>query len=279
MSFTNLSRKYGLKLLKYFERDISIQHHWVPGQKIRLNSFRHKGFWYHGRNRERETMLFFKSCISKGDTVVEVGGHIGYISSFFSSLVGPDGKVIVFEPGSNNLRYIRDNLKECSNVVLIEKGAGSNYNTLNFYEDSLTGQNNSFLEDFDGLIKNQKAAFTTASIVNRQVDVVPVDSVTGNLNVSFMKIDVEGFELSVLQGSLQTLAKHPIIMVEVQADNAEIFTLLSLIGYQLFTEFGTRCETASQLSGNIFCLHTLKHKNFLSSGSFIGSTNDSHGCT
>lgn len=38
-----------------------------------------------------------------GDTVVELGGHIGYLSVHLAKIVGDDGTVIVFEPGPNNL--------------------------------------------------------------------------------------------------------------------------------------------------------------------------------
>ena len=34
-----------------------------------------------------------------------------YISIFFSKLVGGSGSVIVFEPGTNNLAYIKKNIR------------------------------------------------------------------------------------------------------------------------------------------------------------------------
>jgi len=35
--------------------DITIRHHWT-GERITLHSFRHKGYWFHGRTRERDSM-------------------------------------------------------------------------------------------------------------------------------------------------------------------------------------------------------------------------------
>jgi FkbM family methyltransferase len=259
MPLKDAIRKFGLKFLRATGRDIKISHHWVPGQKIKLNSFLHKGFWYHGKNRERETMELFASCIHDGDVVIEVGGHIGYISTYFSSLVGSTGSVIVFEPGHNNLPYTRVNVSNCRNVTLIEKGAGAAFAELSFFEDSLTGQNNSFVQDFQGLKENGKAAFTSVTVKEHRVEVVPIDSITANLNVAFIKIDVEGFELSVLKGAVETLKKQPILMVEIQADQSAIFHLLRSSGYELFTEFGKYCSEPKQLTGNIFCFHAGKH--------------------
>jgi hypothetical protein len=48
-----LLRRLLLPLLaKVNPGDIHIGHHWVPGRKVFLHSFKHKGQWYHGGNRE-----------------------------------------------------------------------------------------------------------------------------------------------------------------------------------------------------------------------------------
>jgi FkbM family methyltransferase len=83
----------------------------------------------------------FKKLINTGDTIVEVGGHIGYVSLYFSRLVGPKGKVIIFEPGSNNLPYIKQNIRQngdsTRNIQLIEAAVGKNKGEAIFYEDLL----------------------------------------------------------------------------------------------------------------------------------------------
>ena len=101
-------------------------------------------------------MLLFKKLINKGDTVIEVGGHIGFISLYFSKLVGKEGIVYVFEPGINNLPYLKNNVKEKHNIVLIEKGVGSSNARMPFYIENLSGQNNSFIKDYDMFIQNKK---------------------------------------------------------------------------------------------------------------------------
>ena len=40
---------------------------------------------------------FFKD-FEKGDVVIELGGHVGYLSAIFANLVGTTGKVIVLSP-------------------------------------------------------------------------------------------------------------------------------------------------------------------------------------
>ena len=77
-----------LPIIKWTAFDFSMKHPWSNNGKVRLNSFLHKGYWYHRKNREKRSMLLFSSLIKEGDTVVEVGGHIGFISTYFASLVG-----------------------------------------------------------------------------------------------------------------------------------------------------------------------------------------------
>jgi FkbM family methyltransferase len=45
-------------------------------------------------------------------------GHIGFTSLYFANLVAPSGKVIVFEPGLNNLEYIRSNIANVNSIIL-----------------------------------------------------------------------------------------------------------------------------------------------------------------
>ena len=175
--------------------DIFITHRYT-GDKILLHSFKHKNYWYHQKEREKNTMLLFKKLINKGDTVIEVGGHIGFISLYFSKLVGKEGLVYVFEPGINNLPYLKNNVKEKHNIVLIEKGVGSSNALMPFYIENLSGQNNSFVKDYDAFIQNRKASFVkNASVKEVIVDVVRLDDFIYDNNIlpKFIKIDVEYF--------------------------------------------------------------------------------------
>jgi hypothetical protein len=61
--------------------------------------------------------------LGKGDVAVDVGGNIGFFTVLASILVGPAGRVVAFEPGTENLERLRANLalNDCKNVTIIEK--------------------------------------------------------------------------------------------------------------------------------------------------------------
>lgn len=57
-----LLRRIGLPLLKAFNRNISIRHPWT-GDRFQLSLFEHKGYWFHGKNREANEMHAFGCLI------------------------------------------------------------------------------------------------------------------------------------------------------------------------------------------------------------------------
>lgn len=257
-------RRAVLPLLKWTAIDVGVTHPWIPKQRVFLNSFRHKGYWYHGKAREKSSMELFAKLISSGFHVVEVGGHIGFISQYFSYLVGAKGMVFVFESGSNNLPYIKRNTAKFENIKLIEKGAGAENCTATFFEESLTGQNNSFVRDFQGLRENAEAAHVTTKVTSREVEIVTLDHYFNDTSPDFIKIDVEGFEYSVLRGGKALIEKfHPALMVEVQADRDNIWNFFLEANYILFTAELQIFHSATSLISNVFALHRVRHRGLI----------------
>jgi FkbM family methyltransferase len=235
--------------------DGTIRHHYT-GEKIRLHLFRHKGYWYHGKRRERATMQRFAKLIRPGDCVLEAGGHIGYISLYFAQLAGPRGSVHVFEPGSNNLPYVRANVAGRDNVSVVEMALGREPGHLTMYVEDLTGQNNSLVPEFAGLENNQQNA-VRVNVTQEIVGVTTIDAYTDEMRISpsFIKIDVEGFEWEVLRGAARVLAEfRPTMMVEVQTHQAEIAEFLHKLNYELFDEHGRALDAIPGATMNIFAI-------------------------
>jgi FkbM family methyltransferase len=265
-------RKIILPVIKFFSFDFNMAHPWNTNVTIRLNSFMHKGYWFHGKNREKNTMSLFGEIINIGDTVVEVGGHIGFITTYFARLVGESGKVFVFEPGENNMPYIKKNISFknagalSEKINLIEKAVSTDDGVATFYEDSLTGQNNSLLKNFDGLRKNQENSFVQTDVAIREVPTTSIDkffSLKGG-GVDFIKIDIEGHEWGAIQGGSQLISQYlPKMMIEIQASRVELYEFLKNIGYVLFNDSLQLKKAPADLNGNIFCLHREKHSSLI----------------
>ena len=258
-------RRIALPLLKLFNRDIFINHPWT-GDKFKLSLFEHKGYWFYGKNRECDEMIAFGCLLCPGERVLEVGGHIGFISLYFANLVNPSGKVIVFEPGPNNLKYIKSNIAKAGNVLLEVAGCSDLDGESVLYIDNLTGQNNSLVFNFDGLTANAKAApGVQVSTTPVKISTIKIDTYCEQsaYHPDFIKIDVEGHELAVLRGAENLLGseKPPMLMVEVQSDHQEIIAVVCNCGYCLFSATGELLsDSLVEKNGNIFALHPVSHR-------------------
>lgn len=78
-------RRIALPLLKFFNRDIWLDHPWT-GDKFKLALFEHKGYWFYGKNRERDEMIAFGCLLTPGACVLEVGGILDLPASILPSL-------------------------------------------------------------------------------------------------------------------------------------------------------------------------------------------------
>ncbi len=270
-----LLRRILIPLFKYCNPgDIRVTHPYTR-KKLWLHSFRHKGYWFHGAKRERETIAFFAKIVAESQTVVELGGHIGFLTQYFSQLVGPLGMVYVFEPGPNNLRYLNRNVAGLENVKVFENAVSNVSGTVSFFLDNLTGQNNSLIPDYSVFAVNKEDAFTDVGTETVQVDAITLDEFAGQrkLNIDFIKIDIEGAELYALQGMKQTLTRfRPALMVEVTQNAEQVFSLLTELGYRLFRENGSELLSGVELNFNTFCLHPTHHAQILEEFDSISRT-------
>jgi FkbM family methyltransferase len=257
-----LVRRVGLRIFSRINPgDVTITHHWT-GDRLRLHSFRHKGYWYHGFRRERATMLSLARLLGRGDVVIEAGGHIGYLTLHCARLVGEAGAVHVFEPGPNNLPYLHANVDSIDNAVVVEEAVGNTPGMAQLFVEDLTGQNNTMLTDAGEYRRNSRSAGVDARTYSISVPVTTVDDYsTGNgITPTLLKIDVESFELEVLEGAKATLARcQPIVLVEIARREDEVLALMTSFGYALFSDDLRRLRTVTPGRNYVF-LHECFHK-------------------
>jgi hypothetical protein len=92
------------------------------------------------------------------------------------------------------------------------------------------------------------ARFAQAGETGEQVPVATLDSLWEQRlfpSIDFIKCDVEGSELEVLQGSISLLRTHaPALLIEVSRDtSSDVFALLHELGYRAFVYDGAFAAT------------------------------------
>lgn len=188
--------------------------------------FDHKGYWFYGANREKEELKLFKKLIIKGSTVLEVGAHIGYLTSLFEDLVGIDGRILAIEPTPSSLRYLKKNIRP--STIIVEKAAGNISGKVEFFTEELGGFTNSLDSEFT---RRHSLNSSVNSII---VEVDKLDNICNQNNFypNFIKIDVEGAEYSVLKGAKKILKNADALMIEININKDEIFSFLNDLGFK-----------------------------------------------
>ena len=241
--------------------DVTITHHWT-GDPLKLHSFRHKGYWFQGRGRERAVMLSLIRLVGARDVVYDVGGHIGYTGLLFASLAG---QVHVFEPGSNNLPYLRVNVGSKENVVIVQSAAGLAAGTVPMLIEDLSGQNNTLLPTAESFRSSTSNAFVRAKSRWEHVPVTTLDDYSRDKTPpDLIKIDVEGYEFEVLQGALRVLRdQQPALMVEVSRHQDQIAALMTSLGYGVFRDDLADLGQTISTGPNVFFLHRDNHRSLI----------------
>lgn len=126
-------------------------------------------------------------------TVLDVGASIGIFTIHAATQVGTDGLVIAVEPDPQSFDSLAKNLSanNIRNVLAIQRGAWNSFGVLPLtLHPTLIGIGNTFMKSF-------------ASSKSICVEVAPLSSILSDYNITyldFVKIDVEGAEMQVLEG-------------------------------------------------------------------------------
>ena len=181
-------------------------HTWGPVVKLRnvarsvgltrvLSRFRSSSSY---EERFGKTML---GALRPGDTVWDVGANVGFYTEQFAKIVGDGGKVIAFEPVPSCYDQMAKLVGSMPNVRMVKAGLGSSSGTLTFDVGSA--------DVTLGRVVEGGAAAPGAKLLHLPVytgqDAVAKENLPAP---TFVKVDVEGFELEVLSG-MASLLREP----------------------------------------------------------------------
>jgi FkbM family methyltransferase len=179
-----------------------------------------------------------------GNIVLDIGSNQGLFAIAASSAVGPSGMVHAFEPDENLAACIAETISKnkINNIKLHKFALGAKSELLKLYKNPYNAGDN---------------RLTTSPSNSKQtldaVNVERLDDVSEIQRFDFVKIDVQGWELAVLEGMRQKLQKNSKakILFEFWPHGMKMagFDPLKLIVYMLENGFTLREESSGfQLS-------------------------------
>ena len=179
-------------------------------------SLRRYGEW------ARNEMNIFARYINTGDTVLDIGCNVGTHSMFFSNVVGPTGNVIAVDAQLAAIAVT-------SLTALIQNR--SNVSALNLAVGEKAGQISFPVPDYAARENFGALKISNSGKVVQQID---IDRLSYD-NLRFIKMDIEGNELSALRGAAKTIQLHkPTISCEILTNSLKdrIIDFLEQFGYQ-----------------------------------------------
>jgi FkbM family methyltransferase len=193
---------------------------------------------YYGEYHEHEWQ-FVRRFLKLSHVVVDAGANLGTFTVPFAKAVGPYGKVISFEPQPVIFDCLQNTvaLNKLENVQLHRACLGNAPGNVEIFEPDYSQPANfsgvSFADEGPGDVQYSQKKISAP--------VLTLDSVLQNQRLDFLKIDVEGMELEVLQGAQEALKKHqPVIYLENnrKPKSPAIIRLLQEQGYRLWWHTG-----------------------------------------
>lgn len=160
-------------------------------------------------------IFVLEKFLKAGDTFIDVGANQGEYSLWAARKVKAKGKVIAFEPMSQLFDQLTENIQLNEpfrkTITPVKLGLSDKKGEVTLYasEDSNEGTNTIYTTDKFS-IELGKIQLDT---LDEQLEKLKINK------VNFLKIDVEGAELQVLKGALNTLKNNrPILLLEINKD-------------------------------------------------------------
>ena len=142
--------------------------------------------------------------VRPGMCAVDVGANQGIASLLLSRLVGPEGKVIALEPDPRMAAALQKNLRTngVTNVDLLIAGAGAE-----------SGEATLFLSAHNSGDNRLSHGDLPTSCPRFKVPIVRLDDVVPERKIDFLKIDTQGWEISVLEGAAACVSASPTLKI------------------------------------------------------------------
>jgi len=170
-----------------------------------------------------------------GDLAVDAGANIGYMASVLGVRVGPNGRVICFEPNPEVFTSLRENVElwsgRCGAFDLEQAALGKEEGNAQLHMNDwfLTNRGTSWISEHAEDGKNVRVI----EVPLRTLDQVLDESAT----IGVMKLDVQGQELNVLQVTAGFLMRHAvrdIVFEEASPYPASTHEYMKSLGYTVF---------------------------------------------
>ncbi len=166
---------------------------------------------YFLKEYEEKELRFIENFLQEGDVFFDIGANIGLFSLVASEVVGVTGKVVAFEPFSENFQKLKKHIaiNQATNIVAEQMAVSDELDSISL-----------FLNEKDrnsGMVSRYASEYT----LKEDVASISIDQYLQEHELAprLIKIDIEGGELLALKGMEKTLQTvRPTLLIEINTD-------------------------------------------------------------
>lgn len=189
------------------------------------------------REKIEPLLQFGDKFISVGDVCIDAGANQGMYALAFASQVDRLGRVLAIEP----MPYAQDIIRENAEL--------NKFHNIEIIPNVLSDIERDHILDFSKGVASASIIHDFGGIDTLEVKSTTIDKIVEFYNLKkldFIKMDIEGAELSALRGAEHSLSRFkPTISLECETKRfPDIYAYLKMFGYKsyLLNENGNLCE-------------------------------------
>jgi FkbM family methyltransferase len=235
--------RYFLPLVPEMRDGVEVLDYSQPGK---LQTYRTSGLEFEMASfpeEEEELEQAFRWYRPKaGDLVFDMGAHCGVSTYHLSKLVGPEGKVVAFEPDPLNFEILKKNIERyrLANVILQNTAIAGTAGKLAFSSEGTVGSK------LMSVLPRESAGAVV------MVEAMTLADAFARWGVpDFCKIDIEGAEIDVIAKSAEVLRSHKTnfsldtchLKPDGQSTHSDVEALFRSYGYEVASEANPMMET------------------------------------
>ncbi|HEY7319406.1 MAG TPA: FkbM family methyltransferase [Candidatus Binatia bacterium] len=146
---------------------------------------------------DRDERALLQRIVKPGMIVLDVGANIGIYTRFFARLVGPDGKIVAFEPEPRNFALLERATEGLPQITAVQAAVASHSGeVMLFVADDLNVDHNIY-----GGGEGRRALKVPSIAID--------DYVKPGERVDIIKMDIQGAELLALAGTERVIRENP----------------------------------------------------------------------
>ncbi len=194
---------------------------------LKLNFIRpvFEGLYFFYKNLTKDplkTLTKHHPEMFKNGHMLDIGANIGYTVSVLAPLADNGFKVFTFEPEKDNYNSLSKRFSRNDSVITNQLAVGNSSEMITLFHNTDSHADHRVLTDNLSAFLDKRELSKSYQVPCVSIDDFLSKQSIAAKHISFIKIDVQGFEVNVIEGMKNTLRDNPNITIMMEFDKSAL---------------------------------------------------------